>query len=86
MAGEASSIVDLISNAGLVGLLVLIIVGGAKRMWVFGWVYENALAEKDEWKELALSGTTVAEKAVSAAEVATSTVTPTPKRTRRPTN
>jgi hypothetical protein len=70
MAGEVSSLLDLITQGGLVALLLIIIYGGAKRLWVFGWVYEALKQERDEWKAAALSGTLLAAKAVESAETA----------------
>ncbi len=53
-----------ISEAGVIGLLVLVGVGLVKKWWVVGWAYDDVRAERDEWKELALSGTRTTERAV----------------------
>jgi hypothetical protein len=61
-------ILDVVQKGGMVGLLLAILVGGMKRWWVFGWVYEDKdkqLVEKqresDMYRELAFRGTQLAE-------------------------
>jgi hypothetical protein len=65
MNGVLISIVKFIHEAGLLGILVLVLVGGWRRWWVFGSQhdrivarYEQALkertAERDDWKRLVL--------------------------------
>lgn len=60
-----------ISQAGVLGLLTVIIFGGYKKWWVFGWIYKDAEArtakaeqERDDWRDLALHGTSLAEQTV----------------------
>lgn len=53
---------------GPVGTLVLslsIILTGVKGLWVFGWVYRDIARERDEWKDVALRGTKIAERTVT---------------------
>jgi hypothetical protein len=61
-------LLDILSQGGILGLLVLIIYGGYKRYWVWGWSYSDKVREADEWKRLALSGTALAEKAIGVAK------------------
>ena len=61
-------IVGLFSDAGVVGVLVFIIVGGYRQWFVWGWAYRDKTREADEWKRLALSGTALAEKAIGVAK------------------
>lgn len=56
-------IVSIIKDTGTLGVLILIIVSGAQGRWVWGYQFRAALREKDEWKELALRGTSLAEGA-----------------------
>lgn len=42
-------------------LVLLILYGGRARWWVFGWYAAEVVKERDEWKEVALRGTKVAE-------------------------
>lgn len=44
--------------------LVIVIYTGVRRLWVFGWLYSEKAKEADQWREMALRGTTLAEKAV----------------------
>lgn len=59
---------NLIQDGGVAALLIIIIMGGVKRWWVFGWVFhdlnmrhETLRNEKNEWKELALHSTNLAD-------------------------
>lgn len=63
-----STIFDYIQSGGLIGLFIIILWGGIKKWWVFGWQY-NELKERqvkmgeelNGWKELALRSTNLAE-------------------------
>lgn len=59
---------DILSRGGVVAFALLILVGGHRRWWVFGWQYEAAERRAEEWRELALNGTLTAERAVSLAD------------------
>lgn len=62
-----TQIVDLILGPlGTLVLALVIIVTGMKCKWVFGWQYKKLEADKDEWKQAALRGTYVAERATQA--------------------
>lgn len=59
------------SQAGVLGLLTIVIFGGYRQWWVFGWQYKEAAAriekaekERDDWRDLALHGTSLAEQTV----------------------
>jgi hypothetical protein len=67
-----------LSGAGLATLLIFILVGGWKRMWVWGYQLEqlrtdmkeqllDERAEKQEWKSLALRNLEVAKVLVASA-------------------
>ncbi len=76
-------LVDLagkLSGAGLATILILILIGGWKGLWVFGWVQmreramleqqrDQLFKEREEWKTLALRATATADKAVDHAAV-----------------
>jgi hypothetical protein len=53
---------DVIDKGGVIGILVALIIAGARQYLVFGWLYREAVREKDEWKSLALKGTRLLEK------------------------
>ena len=49
-------------------LLFLILYGGYKRVWVFGYQLEKAESDAQQWKEMALHATGIAETSVSIAK------------------
>lgn len=61
-------LLKIINSAGLVGLLSLVLISGAKGWWVFGWIYREKCESEEEWKRQALRGASNAEKATSLAE------------------
>lgn len=64
-------LLDVLTQGGVVGLLILILVGGHRRWWVWGWQHKDTVRDRDEWKALALRGTGLAEAATDAAKKAT---------------
>jgi hypothetical protein len=57
-----------IQAGGVPFILFLIIVTGQRQMWVWGYLYRQERAEKEEWKRMALDGTSLARVATSKAE------------------
>lgn len=58
---------ERLASAPTVVLLLLIIFAGFKEWWVWGTTYRAALADRDEWKRIAMESTglvRVATKAV----------------------
>lgn len=39
---------------GIGGLMLAALFLGFRRIWVFGWLYDGAIKDRDEWKTLAL--------------------------------
>ena len=62
---DAASVVEGIQRLGLGGALVLALIGGFRQWWVFGWTYRGLERERDTWRTIALSTTTLAERAAS---------------------
>lgn len=63
-------VITLLTGPGGALVFALVILwAGVKRYWVFGWAYTACIAERDEWKEVALRGTTIAERAVTHQEI-----------------
>jgi len=61
---------------GIVGILFVALLGGMRKWWVWGWAYDQVVAERDEWKHLALKSFELASKVTEAAEkVATTSET-----------
>lgn len=62
-----TELIETIRAAGITGLLVIALIGGWRRWWVFGWHYKEVARERDEWKKLALGGTHLAERSIQVA-------------------
>lgn len=61
-----------VNDGGVIGLMIVILAGGFRRWWVWGWAYKDmeiAKAkmeqERDDWRQLALHGTSLAEQTVN---------------------
>lgn len=48
-------LIKYVDKAGVVLILILVIIGGFKRWWVWGSFYDAKCRESEEWKSLALS-------------------------------
>lgn len=75
---DALTIWDVVSRGGLPAAMALIIWSGVKQLWVWGWLYRDAISridqmrlERDEWKSLALRSTHLAQEATATAAAAT---------------
>jgi hypothetical protein len=65
--------IKTVGDLGVIGLLVVIIVTGLRRQWVWGWMYAELIEDRDEWKQMALHGTRLTERAVDTANVMSTT-------------
>lgn len=65
---ELESIMSLLGKGGTTALLVMVLLGGFRRWWVFGWHYLEMQRDRDEWKALALRASMLADRVVSVAE------------------
>lgn len=54
MVLDPTAVADWAQRAGIVGLLVFILVGGARQLWVFGYQLEDMESDRDRWRDLAL--------------------------------
>lgn len=63
-------LIQVLRDAGVTGLLIFALIGGFRKWWVFGWHYSDVVKEKNEWKQLALGGTHLSERAVEVAKQA----------------
>jgi hypothetical protein len=72
MTPEAlKGLLDFITAAkdfGIAGFLILILVGGYRKWWVWGWLYEQKSKEAERWQDLALSSTSLAERVADLAD------------------
>lgn len=64
-------LIRIITDTGLVGFMLIALFGGYKKWWVFGWSYkesekraEKLEKERDDWRDIALHGTALAEQTV----------------------
>lgn len=73
---QVKTIVDLITSGGLVTLLLVILLSGAKGKWVFGHQYDELRKERDQWRDLALKATGAAQDAVTIGERLSKAVQP----------
>lgn len=68
---DPKSLADYANSGGVIGILLFILVGGARGWWVFGWQHRE-LKEKCEkveeqnvnWMRLAMKSTKILETAV----------------------
>lgn len=64
------TLVEAISDAGLIGALIVAVVGGYRGWFVYGPLHDrivrDLLEQRDFWRDAALRGTAIAEKAVEA--------------------
>ena len=72
MSVDYQEIVQAVRDVGVTGLLIFALIGGFRKWWVFGWHYNDVVREKNEWKQLALGGTHLSERAVEVAKQAAS--------------
>lgn len=61
-------LLQTIRDGGWIVGLLIILWGGMKKWWVFGWQYRECVEEKNEWKTAALQSTQIAEAAASVGE------------------
>lgn len=68
----------LTGGNGIVYLLIFVILSGSRRVWVFGRevvaqekANDQMRIERDMWRDLALSGTSMASQALATAQAAT---------------
>lgn len=68
---DIATILKYASQISVVSLLTIVLFGGYRKWWVFGWIYRDAEArtvklekERDDWRDLALRGTGLIEQTV----------------------
>ena len=64
--GETTGLVMLVewmSGLGMTSFFVLILVGGYKQWWVWGWQLREMKAERDYWRAQSMGVTSIAERA-----------------------
>lgn len=61
---------DVANGGGVPALLFLIVWGGIKQWYVYGWQYRQKVAECEKWQQLALTNTGLLDRSLSLAEKA----------------
>lgn len=64
LSTDPGSILDWVQRAGIVGVLLLILVGGARRWWVFGYQYDAMQADRDFYRTLTMRLLNVVDRSV----------------------
>lgn len=44
----AQDVIDLIQQGGLLTLVLLIVLAGGRRIWVYGWMYDKQTQQLDQ--------------------------------------
>ena len=63
-----AELLDITTKGGVIGLLLIIILGGWRRWYVWEWNYDELVVDRNFWRDMALSGGQLAEKATAIAE------------------
>lgn len=59
-----TDLLTYIERGGLVGVLLFILLTGMRQIWVWGWLYKQAISDRDEWKIRSLKTLDIIEKAL----------------------
>ena len=57
-----------LNSGGVLGLLIVIVMGGARGWWYYGRTYDAKAAECEEWKKLALGSVDTIQEAIAVME------------------
>lgn len=49
-----ADVVRFLNDAGVIGLLVLIVLSGARGWWVYGRTYRESVSRETEWRAIAM--------------------------------
>jgi hypothetical protein len=72
-ADPSGGYLDYVNKGGVIALLVLIVLGSVRKWWVPGWTYAEMAADRDQWRELAMQGTSLAERQTGLLETTVTT-------------
>lgn len=61
---NVGELVSLLSDAGIVGMLIFVLAGGQRGVYVWRREYEELKKDRDWWRETALRALDVGEEAV----------------------
>lgn len=71
---DVVGLTEALSAVGVTTLLILILIGGWRRWWVFGWAYREKRDECERWKALAIRSLVVSEDIASTVEKAADSI------------
>jgi hypothetical protein len=60
-------LLDQVGRIGAAGMLIAALIGGFRRWWVWGWQYQEMRDDRDQWRDIAIKGMTVAQGATTIA-------------------
>lgn len=74
-----ADVISIASDLGVIGLLLLIVFGGAKKVWIWYWQHAERIADLEkqlkeakedarEWRMMALNATDIGKRVVTVAE------------------
>lgn len=69
-AADTATMLDYLQRAGVLGLLAAALVGLNRRWWFPRWYVDELTEDRDEWRELAMQGTRIAERQLPLVETA----------------
>jgi len=61
---DVSTLLEIVQSGGIIALLIVIIYGGSKNWWVFGWQYRKQVEETEWWKNVCVRLLNISESAI----------------------
>jgi hypothetical protein len=62
-----TALTHIADRAGVILILLIIILAGMRRWWVWGWTFDECTKREQEWKNLAQHGTNNSDRALDQA-------------------
>jgi hypothetical protein len=59
---------QIVQSGGSLAALFFVVIGGARGWYVWGWTHRAVERDRDFWRQLALSGTSLAQKSLELAK------------------
>jgi hypothetical protein len=69
-AGDLEVALEYVQRGGVLGMLIMVTLGTVRRWWFPAWYVRELEDDRNQWKELALQGTRIAERQTSLVEQA----------------
>lgn len=68
LASDSVTLLDYISKGSIIVFLVIVLYGGYKKWWVWGYQLTDSQRRENEWRKIALDSMHTAESATSVGE------------------